>query len=399
MESTFDLLESSISEFWDSPSSKAKDDIKFNKVFNSCLCFLTAEAEATFITRKVVLTTTKLYCLDDDHEPFLVTKISWKLLKPFTELSGKNEERFGFTLKTNTNEQDFYTFSLEHLDLWIENLQKFCLSSEIEDNFLVQIPIKKARTSKILLARSLENDLYYVIKSINKNKFLDSGGTTRRLAKAIQIMRKIDHPYFSNLHKVYETEKYVHLVIDYASGGTFFRRIKSKRIFEEQKALVIVKKLLFSVRYLSSKGLVHRNIKPENILMVSKENDFEMKIIDFGTACKEHDETESGICGSPGYIAPEILRQEEFSSKADVFSVGVIMHILLLGKIPFKRSENGLITRSLKDLVAPPQKLSKQCVELLMMLLNPDPKKRPSASEALEHKWFYKQRSFSSKVP
>ena len=94
-----------------------------------------------------------------------------------------------------------------------------------------------------------------------------------------------------------------------------------------------MKNLLEALNYIHSQNIVHRDLKPENIILKSKDNDYDLSLADFGLAARIEEEMplERG-CGSPGYIAPELLNQEGYGTKADMFSAGAIMHILLTGK-------------------------------------------------------------------
>lgn len=94
-------------------------------------------------------------------------------------------------------------------------------------------------------------------------------------------------------------------------------------------------KLLKSLEYLHSEGIVHRDIKPENILMKNHDNDEDFVIADFGLATFLRNQILNICCGSPGYVAPEILRKSPYGTKVDIFSAGVIMYLLLSGRAPF----------------------------------------------------------------
>lgn len=153
-------------------------------------------------------------------------------------------------------------------------------------------------------------------------------------------MRKLNHPRILKLHYLYESENDVKIVEDYVKGGELTSRIKRLKRYSESLAILFMKNLLEAVEYIHSQGVVHRDLKPDNILLVSAEDHEKFKIIDFGLSAQfEKDNELTSKCGTPGYIAPEILRDQNYGTKSDIFSVGVICYQILSGKHPFEGRE------------------------------------------------------------
>jgi serine/threonine protein kinase len=151
----------------------------------------------------------------------------------------------------------------------------------------------------------------------------------------------MDHPNIIKLFEVYESNKYIHLLCPFLEGGELFERIKSKGIYKEQDAQKVMHQFLSALSYLESKHIVHRDLKPENLILVSKNSDTNLEIADFGLACymPENGELLYLRCGSPGYVAPELLEDQGYDCKSDVFSAGVICYVLLSGRQVFKGSD------------------------------------------------------------
>jgi serine/threonine protein kinase len=152
-----------------------------------------------------------------------------------------------------------------------------------------------------------------------------------------------------------------------------------------------MRNLLEVLTYLHAKGVIHRDLKPENILMTTSDSICSFKIADFGMACY-FDIEECTCLGSPGYMAPEMLRGHIYNSKVDIFSAGIIGYVLATGKSAFsgnnlrKTLENNArcqINFSLSEF----KKLSHSAVELIKRLLEPDEESRPTAEEALQGGW------------
>lgn len=142
-------------------------------------------------------------------------------------------------------------------------------------------------------------------------------------------MRAITHENIIRLYEVYESDKYIHLVFEYLEGGELFERIKSKGSYQEKDAMNVMKNLLLALDYLHNQGIIHRDLKPENLILASKENDYSLKIADFGLASEiKTGENLFLRCGSPGYVAPELLEDQGYNTKADIFSAGIILYVM-----------------------------------------------------------------------
>lgn len=159
------------------------------------------------------------------------------------------------------------------------------------------------------------------------------------LEREINILRDVHHKNIVKLSEVYEDDLNVYLVLDYANGGDLYEDLNINNPYNERKASAIAKDVLEGLAYLHSKGIIHRDIKLENLLIVydidyhyiyrNHEGSSTIKISDFGLATQvDPNELETQRCGSPGYAAPELLAGVGYDTKADIFSVGVILYIL-----------------------------------------------------------------------
>ena len=148
-------------------------------------------------------------------------------------------------------------------------------------------------------------------------------------------MRKYNHPNLIKIYEVYETENSIYMVLDLLEGGELFARLASKVYYDEDKISKLIKNLLSALNHLHKMKIMHRDLKPENILLKSKENDTDLVIADFGlsTEILSLDKILFKRCGTPGFVAPEVLNFDEkkfpfYNEKCDIFSVGVIFYIL-----------------------------------------------------------------------
>ena len=154
-------------------------------------------------------------------------------------------------------------------------------------------------------------------------------------------MRELSHPHVIKLHYIYESANYVHMILEYLRGGELFEQIKKKKKFKEKECREIAKLFLETIDYVHSLNIIHRDLKPENIFFSNhltfntshykRSNDdySTFKVVDFGLATIIHPpELVFTKCGSPGFVAPEILKKVGYGTQADIFSIGVIIFIL-----------------------------------------------------------------------
>jgi calcium/calmodulin-dependent protein kinase-4 len=184
------------------------------------------------------------------------------------------------------------------------------------------------------------------------------------------------------------------LVLDLLEGGELFDRIIEKGHFRESDAANCFAQMVLALKYLHDKQIVHRDLKPENLLFATKANDSAIKLIDFGLAGSIKDGLLKTPCGTPNYVAPEILRRQKYGVQADMWSIGVILYIILCGFPPFydENDDLGRLYRKIKradyDMPSPYwDNITPDAKDLVKKLLQPDPKKRLSAGDTLQHGW------------
>lgn len=163
------------------------------------------------------------------------------------------------------------------------------------------------------------------------------------------MLRNIEHPNVIKLYETFESTKYIHLLLPFLEGGELFEKIKSKGLIKESDARPIMHNFISALSYVHSKLIVHRD--PENLLLCSKDNNWDLMIADFGlaTTLTSPDQKLTMRCGSPGYVAPELLQEKGYNCQADVFSVGVIFYIILTGRNLFKgNTPNEILEKNMK---------------------------------------------------
>ena len=212
----------------------------------------------------------------------------------------------------------------------------------------------------------------------------------------IELMDSVCHPNVAKFIACWSDHEGTHIVTEYC-GAELFDSIIHHGPFAEHKALSMASQLLSAVSALETEGVTHRDIKPENCGLLPTG---EVKLFDFGLACRHNGKPMRRACGSLAYLAPEVLKGHYYGSSCDVWSVGVILYILLCGYPPFECESAEKVARCFRwySSDAGSNMLGLECdgwkgvsaetKELLYCMLQPDPSKRLSAKEALKHKCF-----------
>ncbi|KAL2522782.1 CDPK-related kinase 5 [Forsythia ovata] len=212
--------------------------------------------------------------------------------------------------------------------------------------------------------------------------------------KEVKILRALTgHSNLIHFYDAYEDHDNVYVVMELCEGGELLDRILSRGgKYTEDEAKTVVTQILNVVAFCHLQGVVHRDLKPENFLFTSKEENSQLKAIDFGLSdFVKPDERLNDIVGSAYYVAPEVLHRA-YNTEADVWSIGVIAYILLCGSRPFwARTESGIFRAVVKAEPTyeeqPWPTLSSEAKDFVKCLLSKDPRKRMTAAQAMCHPW------------
>ncbi|KAI5067102.1 hypothetical protein GOP47_0017630 [Adiantum capillus-veneris] len=229
-------------------------------------------------------------------------------------------------------------------------------------------------------------------KSISKRK-LKTRVDIEDVRREVVIMHHLPpHPHLIGLKSVYEDENAVHLVMELCEGGELFDRIVARGHYHERAAANVTRTIIEVVQACHVNGVMHRDLKPENFLFLNKKENSPLKAIDFGLSIFfKPGDTFDEIVGSPYYMAPEVLKRS-YGPEIDVWSVGVILYILLCGVPPFwAETEQGVAQAILRGVIDfkrdPWPVVSDRAKSLVQQMLEPDPKRRLTAQQVLDHPW------------
>ncbi|XP_063044152.1 serine/threonine-protein kinase 33 isoform X3 [Engraulis encrasicolus] len=238
-----------------------------------------------------------------------------------------------------------------------------------------------------------ETQKKWAIKKVNKEKAGSSG--VKLLEREVSILKNVNHEHIIHLKEVFETPKRMYLVTELCEGGELKELLQKRTRFKEEDARHIINSIAQAIVYLHKKDIVHRDLKLENILVKSSHrgddnNTVNIKVTDFGLSVQKggvgSENMLQATCGTPYYMAPEVINGHEYSQQCDVWSIGVIMYLLLSGDPPFMELE--LIKRGKLTFTNPVwDTISDAAKKVLCCLLEVDPAHRITASELLDNPW------------
>mmetsp|Transcript_17118 Transcript_17118/g.44039 ORF Transcript_17118/g.44039 Transcript_17118/m.44039 type:complete len:406 (-) Transcript_17118:141-1358(-) len=246
--------------------------------------------------------------------------------------------------------------------------------------------------------RRNQPDKRYALKAINTK--VGDMASLNRIREEITILQMLGGtaPGIVTLVDVDETlPGTIRLVMELCEGGELYDRIQQKQYYPEHEAKTTTRNLFEALAYVHGKGIMHRDLKPENILLSSKVSNTDVKISDFGLAKLSRDyprrlPRSHSICGSDFYLAPEVIKQEEYGREIDVWAVGVITYVLLSGSLPFFHNVLHKLYRQIveRDLSFPEQawkNVSKGALDFILRLLQVRAGDRLTSEQALAHPW------------
>ncbi|CAL9205707.1 unnamed protein product [Musa hybrid cultivar] len=305
--------------------------------------------------------------------------------------------------------------------------------SRIGDKYVLGSELGRGEFGITYLCTDKETREALACKSISKRK-LRTAVDVEDVRREVAIMSTLpDHPNIVRLRAAYEDADAVHLVMELCEGGELFDRIVAKGHYSERAAAAVARTVAEVVRMCHANGVMHRDLKPENFLYANKKENSPLKAIDFGLSvffrpgwvlmfffflgvlqsvfplqltlmsdAFRAGERFSEIVGSPYYMAPEVLRRN-YGPEIDIWSAGVILYILLCGVPPFwAETEQGVARAILRGAIdfqrEPWPQVSESAKSLVKQMLDPDPKRRLTAQQVLEHPWLQNAKK-ASNVP
>ena len=244
----------------------------------------------------------------------------------------------GFVLSRGKIFEIFFTGPAEMHQLWLKCLKPCCILHKFKKKYKIVKQLGIGSKSLIKEAVCLENGEVFALKEFDKlsikNSLSNDSRTENKIFLSIEneinIMRIAQHGHTIKLYEVYENKGKILLIMEMLRGGDLYTKFLDASFigFQENDFKYILKQLLLALQFLHNKEIMHRDVKPENIIFKDCK-DLALKLGDFGFAEFENKKTHLLVkCGTPGYLAPEILKSEYYNRRVDLFGVGVILYIM-----------------------------------------------------------------------
>lgn len=250
----------------------------------------------------------------------------------------------------------------------------------------------KGTFGKVILVREKATGRYYAMKILRKEVIIAKDEVAHTVTES-RVLQNTRHPFLTALKYAFQTHDRLCFVMEYANGGELFFHLSRERVFTEDRARFYGAEIVSALEYLHSRDVVYRDIKLENLML---DKDGHIKITDFGL-CKEgisDGATMKTFCGTPEYLAPEVLEDNDYGRAVDWWGLGVVMYEMMCGRLPFYNQDHErLFELILMEEIRFPRTLGPEAKSLLAGLLKKDPKQRlgggPSdAKEVMEHRFF-----------
>jgi len=262
------------------------------------------------------------------------------------------------------------------------------------ENFEFLKTLGKGTFGKVILCREKATNQLYAMKILKKEVIIKKDEVEHTMTEK-RVLQKTDHPFLLTLKYSFTTVDRLCLVTEFVNGGELYFHLARERAFSEDRTRFYGAEIISAIEYLHKKAIIYRDLKLENLLL---DKEGHIKIADFGL-CKEDirkDDTTKTFCGTPEYLAPEVLQDYEYGQAVDWWGLGIVMYEMMIGRLPFyNQNTDTMFGNILVEDVRFPRNvnISGECRELLLGLLVKDPARRlgggPSdAQEIKSHPFF-----------
>lgn len=304
-------------------------------------------------------------------------------------LSGPGKQ---IIFKVNKTFTSFYAPTDELHNRWMRALQAVC--GNVTDFYDFGKLIGRGAYSEVFIARDKQRNELCAVKVLERS----NGEHAKLIDRELAVLRMLNHANIVQIYDIFDSARETYVVMEYLAGGELLDLITESDHLSERNSKHVIREVLQAIQYLHARGIVHRDVKPENILCVNRAWPLRVKLTDFGLSkmvgLPSSDGTERVMrsqCGTAYYLAPEIANNTPYSKPVDLWACGVVLYVMLAGKFPFYGDTDEKFMRRLRAGVKFPDKewaaVSSDAKSLVRGLLDPKPESRLTAIQALQHRW------------
>ena len=260
------------------------------------------------------------------------------------------------------------------------------------NDFKIITLLGKGSFAKVYLVQNKNNQKYYSMKKLNKS-FLKTHKQEQNVINERILLSKMDNPFLVKLYCCFQDIENLYFIMEFIQGGELFFHLRREIRFDDEKTCFYIAEIIIALDFLHKNKIIYRDLKPENVLL---DNEGNIKLTDFGLShmYTEKNEKTFTICGTPYYIAPEILERRGYNDAVDWWSLGCLMYEMLDGKPLFNFQKVNLDINAYKKPINLSNCFSKEAKDLIMKLVELDPKKRigagPNGIEDLKNHSYFK---------
>ncbi|XP_031218916.1 protein kinase C delta type isoform X4 [Mastomys coucha] len=263
------------------------------------------------------------------------------------------------------------------------------------ENFTFLKVLGKGSFGKVLLAELKGKERYFAIKCLKKDVVLIDDDVECTMVEKRVLALAWENPFLTHLICTFQTKEHLFFVMEFLNGGDLMFHIQDKGRFELYRATFYAAEIICGLQFLHSKGIIYRDLKLDNVML---DKDGHIKIADFGM-CKENifgEGRASTFCGTPDYIAPEILQGLKYSFSVDWWSFGVLLYEMLIGQSPFHGDDEDELFESIRvDTPHYPRWITKESKDIMEKLFERDPVKRLGVTGNIRTHPFFKTINWS----
>ncbi|KAK2148686.1 hypothetical protein LSH36_487g03030 [Paralvinella palmiformis] len=263
----------------------------------------------------------------------------------------------------------------DYESMWSAHSKPMAKHFSMSDFSLLKV-LGKGSFGKVMLAELKGTGQYYAIKALKKDVVLEDDDIECTMTEKRVLELGSEHAFLTHLHCAFQTQSHLFFVMEYLNGGDLMFHIQQSGKFSPDRAKFYSSEIICGLQFLHRKGIIYRDLKLDNVLL---DKDGHVKIADFGM-CKDRivgDNKASTFCGTPDYIAPEILQGNKYNMSVDWWSFGVLLYEMLIGQSPFHGDDEDDLFHSIcSDKPHYPQWISRDAKNCLLGLFERDPEKR-----------------------